>query len=118
MSPELRGILDTIDRYLAGADGQGREQSRELWSVLSALRGPDEENKRDYKGCTTSVLRAAAFPLTAKDSNYLGGRVYASMVTDGRETKRKRKSIDLFFPGHFLQHAWEAFEALGLTWTR
>jgi hypothetical protein len=118
MKPELRKVLNTIDNYLATGD-QG--DSRALWNILSALRGPDklypEVNKYylSVKDVTTSVIRAAAFPKTAALSHRDGGRVRASMMPDDFKYARVRTDRD--FPSdHFTGHARSAFRALGLDW--
>jgi hypothetical protein len=51
-------MLDKIDDFLITAD---RMESLSLWDVLTALRGPDDED-RDLKDVTTAVIRAKAFP--------------------------------------------------------
>jgi hypothetical protein len=114
-SPKLRAILDVIDEHLSTGDPR---DSCELWAVLSALRGPDDSTRnstKDFalKTCTTSVIRAAAFPRTAKLSHGEGGRVCASMVPDSLELREKRGR--LFKIGHFISHAKSAFDALGIS---
>jgi hypothetical protein len=66
------GVLDVIDRLLASgfrpnaghAPGSPAFESRALWDVLSALRGPDS-NDVAVKARTTEVIRTRAFPCTA-----------------------------------------------------
>lgn len=63
-SPDtVNAVLDRIDEVLAS----GGAESRQLWDILTALRGPDSGDivvKRDY----TAPIRAAAFPRSA-DAN-------------------------------------------------
>jgi len=54
-------MLDVLDEFFVTA---GEEQARNLWAVLSALRGPDDDSYV-LKNCTTEVVRAVAFPRLA-----------------------------------------------------
>lgn len=49
----LRRIEDDLMNPVVGED---------LWNVLSALRGPDEDANLPFKSRTTAVIRTAAFP--------------------------------------------------------
>lgn len=111
MKTKLRKLLDQIDNYLSTEE---EDDSRALWAILSALRGPDDYDDVRYKDATTSVLRAAAFPKTALVSSSVGGRVCASMVNDDayRATFRGRLALR----SHFITHAMGAFRALELRW--
>lgn len=51
---EGRELLDKVVTFLNERD----EDSRKMWNLLSALRGPDSENE-DVKHLTTSRLRGA-----------------------------------------------------------
>lgn len=113
MKPSLKKVLDVIDKYLATGD---KEDSRDLWDVLAALRGPDlSENCYLVKDATTSVIRAKAFPRTAKLSNREGGRVCASMAKDSMTNIATRYNQP---SSHFIGHARSAFSALGLHWAK
>lgn len=61
MSPETRKELDRIDMFLAN---QPSVVARELWNILTALRGPDNGNDA-IKDETTCVIRTKAFPQLA-----------------------------------------------------
>lgn len=110
MKSELKTLLNTIDIYLLTGD---ENESRRLWNILAALRGPDTPDSNDLKDVTTSVIRATAFPLTAKQSNGNGGRLCASMVGDDSDRASRRK---LLSSSHFILHAQSAFHALDLLW--
>lgn len=59
----VRDVLDVIDEFLAGAR---MEDFVKLWSILTALRGPDVGiAARSVKSRTTAVIRTKAFPRTA-----------------------------------------------------
>lgn len=109
MDLELREILYQIDMYLSTGDVS---KSAALWAVLSALRGPDDEAELT-KLATTAVIRAKAFPLTAKLSHATGGRVRASMIPDRDTSVFMRQHMKF---SHFVGHARDAFRALGLSW--
>lgn len=119
MNPALRSLLNQIDTYLS--TGNERD-SQALWSILAALRGPDGEvrgpdgSDSRMKDATTSVLRAVAFPKTAAESSESGGRVYASMAKDSPHRVFFRARMNPYGGEHFVRHALEAFQALGLKW--
>lgn len=62
MTTSTKEILTAIDRVLAIGDGTANE----LWSVLTALRGPDSD-RHSVKSTSTVPIRRAAFPETAKE---------------------------------------------------
>lgn len=64
------GMLAMIDEFFA----RDTAESKYLWDILCALRGPDtvvnKENKIpiwEVKGRTTSIIRSLAFPRVAQD---------------------------------------------------
>ena len=61
MRPSVRDALDRIEQILLDED---EETTHDVWDVLTALRGPDED--RYDKTTTTAVIRGAAFPRLAK----------------------------------------------------
>ncbi len=111
MSPKVREALDQIDKVLAVGDADARA----LWSVLSALRGPDS---KDYalKSATTSVIRYTAFPLAAKHADKHGGPLYASMIPDSKVAVAARVVLNRYNGDHFAGHSNDAFRALELRW--
>jgi hypothetical protein len=57
-----REILDQLDEALAAASF---DEGMQVWRVLTALRGPDEDVNSDrlwLKLATTAPIRGAAFP--------------------------------------------------------
>lgn len=69
-----RGILGKIDQILVEED----VDSKELWAVLTALRGPDDyELEYTVKAHGTVPVRRKAFPLCAakadEGSGYIAG---------------------------------------------
>ena len=111
MRQDLRTVLDVIDEYLA--NHQSKSASQTLWSILTALRGPDSGSILE-KDATTSVLRAAAFPKTARLSHSEGGRVWASMSNDAQHRANTRSKLP--YSEHFHTHIRQAFVALNLKW--
>jgi len=102
---DINNVLDLIDYNLCWRD----EYSKRLWNILSALRGPDNENE-DLKSSTTAVLRSAAFQNTAKFIRichpYVNGVKFAdeNMVLYYSECDN--------FSSHFGKHVRDAAEAL------
>jgi hypothetical protein len=66
MTKKLREALDQIDELLLDP-----LLSRDLWDVLTALRGPDSENGV-LKVLYTAPLRSAAFPRFCVPTCYCG----------------------------------------------
>jgi hypothetical protein len=100
MTPELRAELDRIEDFLMGPQGDT------LTDILSALRGPDDENET-LKRRTTVYIRQAAFPRLAINSSCsrqwimtLGPMFAKAAVLDGST--------------HFLRHVRFAARVLGL----
>jgi len=75
-----------------------------LWDVLSALRGPDDQNS-EVKMATTAVIRQTFLPQGLPD--YLG------QWDDAEGFPAHRTNME---QGHFRSHARDAFVALGLKW--
>ncbi|OFV82551.1 MAG: hypothetical protein A2W26_02285 [Acidobacteria bacterium RBG_16_64_8] len=97
----LREMLDVIDEYLStGNNGWG------LWSVLTALRGPDDESW-DKKVTTTAVIRLRAFPKSL--GKY--GVVSEDCGVSAAYRHDHPNNAD-----HFAAHAGIAFSALGMDW--
>jgi len=101
----LRAALDQIGRMLGD-----KNYGQDLWSILTALRGPDSQNLA-VKFATTAVLRDAAFP----NRETVNGSVFRKDQIHFAATRRA-----IFEPGnkrdssHFRRHIYDAFEALGL----
>lgn len=69
-----REVLDVIDEFLATAAnvspiGFHYQEADNLWNVLTALRGPDDEVEEN-KVAFTAVIRGTAFPRTLKTATY------------------------------------------------
>ena len=105
----VRGMLDLIDKFLARCDGE----SGNLWDVLSALRGPDDDDEITKKK-TTIPIRAAAFPKLKKaldsSSRWISGpsNRCPGMGMNGVSP------YDSTGRGHFYTHANGAARVLGL----
>lgn len=76
----------------------------EMWDVLTALRGPDDQNF-NKKRCTTAVIRKAVFP----------HNIPAMSRYDTRASADDRRNI-YKYGDHFISHTKSAFLALGLNW--
>ena len=99
----LRRALDTIQAMLSD-----RSYSKELWEILTSLRGPDSRNRK-IKFATTTVIRDVAFPKRPCEN-------LSFFTKDSKERAARRKKL---FQGkedanHFREHVEAAFESLGL----
>lgn len=105
---ELRKALDAIDRVLVRND----DTAAQLWDVLSALRGPDNESyifKHDH----IVPIRRAAFPQTAESVSETGG--YTNRADFSEATFVQPATPDFMgTDGHIISHAKRAAWALGL----
>lgn len=109
---ELARIVDFLNN--------NGEQSRKLWDVLSALRGPDSDNSTE-KFISTEVIRDY---IGLKDAGPL------LIMSSGDSEEKLERRLELFpLDGrvfgprlerwtHFSNHALLAFQALGLKWDR
>src|SRR6266496_6680893 len=73
--------------------------------VITALRGPDDEDGWTTKLASTAVIR---FALAGHDSPGVSN-------IDGSALAYTRTNME---PGHFRAHAQEAFRVLGLEWDK
>ena len=100
-----RAELARIVKFLNANDGPAKQ----LWWVLSALRGPDFTETFPYKTkkAITGVLRhqIGLIPLSIAFVNELDCKEYS----DDRQQQRHNDD-------HFYYHAKEAFNVLGLKW--
>ena len=117
-----KALLNEIDEYLASNEG-----AKELWDVLTALRGPDNHNNSyaaadKMKNATTAVIRFIALPKTARTvrsgltypyAASIGARINADKKdhVETRLSNRGREAVG----SHFLVHTYNAFDALGLS---
>lgn len=99
IKPAVREMLDKIDVFLSTAP---IDEAQQLWDVLTALRGPDDDDP-ELKSRTTTHIRAAAFP-KARDArrNY---HFYASFSTE--ECPKIFGEMDCLNE-HFLGHYYYA----------
>ena len=99
---DWRKMLKSIATFVNVHD----EHSKNLWNVLSALRGPDNMyGVSAGKSCTTGVIRWAA--------GITPGPTWMVAVPDAQRYANARKTLE---DSHFVIHARRAFIALGLKW--
>jgi hypothetical protein len=80
---------------------------QQIWDVLSALRGPDDDTEV-FKTATTEVIR---WKLGFKKE------IYFNTSPDSDPKVYTRKNMSASSAGyHFYSHALKAFTALGLEW--
>jgi hypothetical protein len=116
MNDNVRAELKRIVNFLNTAPG---EDSKDLWHVITALRGPDDD---DYsvKTSTTSVIRYAlgltnsgvAIVNSDDELKYDDRRVRFPLTT-GYNGKPMLSTWE-----HFSSHAYKAFKVLGLAWDK
>lgn len=89
------------------------EEARLVWSVLTALRGPDSDDPEE-KQCTTSIIRRK---LLGEDSSV---EAYAKIGDDSEFQLKQRLLMDAraVASRHFLSHVRSAFVSLGLKWDK
>lgn len=97
---------------------------QQIWSIISALRGPDNESMH-LKACTTEVIRYA-LGFRQKPEFILAAIVdidqqnlFCSSPDNTEKADFRGKGYSLDSGGyHFWNHSEKAFEALGLHWSR
>jgi hypothetical protein len=104
-----RELLDTIDAYLSDAK-RPLEERRALWDILVGLRGADRKKDRKHGHQVVGVIRAQAFPKTARALR--GGKDGFHPKFDTVTTLREAGAILQEGGGHFQTHAWRALLAL------
>lgn len=112
MTPKVRDILDQMDDILC----VGNEESAALWSILTALRGPDIFSVAHIKGYTTMPIRTASFPKTsiADGAQAVIGAAFTHLLgNEELEVNLKKIPYDTGW-GHFRNHIERAVDALGI----
>jgi hypothetical protein len=106
MAPATKARLKDLVDFL----NTMTNESKKLWWVLTALRGPDTDSERQ-KSATTSVIRHAVGL-----REWVGNG--ATTNPDSHDALVHRTNS--FSPNdyHFKLHAKKAFETLGLDWDR
>ena len=100
-----------------------RTAGRQLWDVLTALRGPDDACVSSVvKEATTGVVRYAVLGPTfrhCREGEFIfNGAIYGWDLPVYVEVRTKMEVEVNHFNhfNHFYHHAKWAFEALGLSW--
>lgn len=109
-------ILSDITKFMNGADPDWSQtindtEGGKLWSILTALRGPDKDDGLGMlKAATTAVIRHR---IGLAKNNYGGAIVNpdSEAYAQYRQTQARDDGTS-----HFITHAQLAFEALGLKW--
>jgi hypothetical protein len=91
------------------------EDRRDVWHVLSALRGPDESSAGLLKEATTAVIRNKLF---GQDANFVSNVLGIDVYQDNNYRVEDRTKVNQGAPTHFQLHAINAFRALGLEWSK
>lgn len=107
MTPRVQEILKRIDLFLS----EGNDDSRALWQVLTALRGPDEP--RVGKNGTTCVIRTRALPIT--HNRIMKGGDWHPIGATFADPAQTNVVLDAGTVGsHFLSHIKNAARVLGI----
>lgn len=114
MNRNVRAMLNEIDAFLVKYSKH--KAAKELWNVLSALRGPDVKEDQGAKDGATNVIRTSAFPRTAKNERRPRRRtsIPASFAPDKSEVVTLPPKRGVYGDGHFRSHIRAAAKALGL----
>lgn len=99
-------VLAFIDQW---ADSAPKEEVKNLWSVLTALRGPDNGDHK-LKLCTTAVIRGLTLPILSKSNGAFNndGRYGEPVISLGDVSPEDF---------HFWSHITSAAKYLGLPFT-
>lgn len=106
MTKNTRTLLKHLDEFFATAD---TESTREVWDVLTALRGPDNEDSR-LKYDTTARIRSKAFPRLAMRNEFED--VARAIFSTNLDRPEKPKGIPYSTHPHFLSHVSMAARVL------
>lgn len=98
-------VFDYLRKFFENQEVQEHEKAR-VWRVLTALRGPDTGDEK-LKAATTAVIRGKVF----------GGSI--SEQADTSSDSERHTMYRLQIPNgydHFIAHARDAFNTLGMNW--
>lgn len=101
----VREVLDEVDDYLRTAS---TSNSVDLWTILSALRGPDDDlvdDADELKAKTTAVIRREALPYSV---NFTWPQADDEATLD----TAMKAAEDSGFAYHFKRHVEQAILAL------
>ena|ERR1035437_10173090 len=103
MKDEVYKIINDLDTAMAEASAETRLK---VWWILTALRGPDDEDQL-LKHAATSVLREKVLPKAIV-------LLQVDHERDSEKSVLNRKTIAA--SSHFANHITGAFHAAGLFW--
>ena len=135
-SKEFTHVRSVIRKILTPKKTSERQKeiAEALWSILTALRGPDidislpEWSSTQIKAATTGVIRAVFLnikidPIKAKtgtcysDMGYIIGRDCTEYAQIRQVLWQKYYTRARYKDDHFVSHAIAAFKNLGLEWS-
>lgn len=109
LDPNLtpREVLDALDEWFAHRPtGQSRKN---VWDILSALRGPDDKREFEKKATFTNPIRTHAFP-KLREALQDDPLMFPSTFAPDGEPLPPIDSLDIW--DHFENHARRAIRAL------
>jgi hypothetical protein len=106
MTKQTRKFITTLRQQFKAADKTSQKQ---IWNILTALRGPDNSTNMMEKASTTAVIRQAVFGAKSAVGNF------ADIESDNENAAFHRQN-GKFNSDHFKHHASSAFQSLNLKW--
>lgn len=116
-APTVKQVLDTLVRVL----NQNNDQSRLLWQVISALRGPDSPQMDSLKFNTTATIRGALGitysgiirnPAKPFGSEHVCFDLLNTRISVGKTVARSFPNAQEHFTYHYAEALW-ALKSLG-----
>lgn len=104
MTKTTRKFISSLRKQFRESDWKSR---KEIWDILTALRGPDSDSLEE-KEATTCIIRSTVFGEKAS-------RNIPALINDDNEDRKDRRESG-FIHWHFTQHVKSAFKALNLKW--
>lgn len=102
----FKPLLKQIVKFL----NEAGPESRELWDVLTALRGPDNNREIDKNAATAVIRHAVGLKGYTRDYSFV-------VLPDSVQSAEQRQVLEReIVDSHFRRHAQLAFEALELKW--
>lgn len=110
-------VVEIIRQFFAGQENGGvsYKEAEKLWDMLTALRGPDDENFR-LKDAVTVPFREA---FLGEEAAIMVQQHQGAFTREHRSNKKEHLKIrETMSDGHFRGHLKKAFKAIGLDWNK
>lgn len=112
-------VMKIVDNFLDGinTDYTSDREARRLWHLISSLRGPDSGEER-LKEISTSLIRQKVVPNCSLLGAITVERDLANAAIDRIRYWNQWLNENDRTNLHFMVHAKNAFEDLGLKWDK